>query len=343
MHAPLVFPISESSSSEVKSVGLKRLDVIELLRGIAALAVCWFHFTLVYPETSWVRHTGTYGRMGVDVFFVVSGFIIPYAMARSKYVISDYYLFLRKRFWRLYPPYFICLFMIVLLDNLSALVPGFKGGAPDFSVFRIFSNLIYGADFFGGPWIGLVFWTLAIEVQYYIFIGLIYGNLKSNFLSILTISSLIILSLSIPLRGMIFIYLGFFALGVAVFLKEENIITEPVFIYLSVISFASVANNFGLVEACVAISTSILIRFNRFKVNNVFLFFGMISYSLYLIHVPLGGRIVNFGRRYFSGDLSFLSMSLVATAICLLAAWFFYKYIELPSQKKSSEIRYLPR
>jgi peptidoglycan/LPS O-acetylase OafA/YrhL len=58
---------------------------------------------------------------------------------------------------------------------------------------------------------------------------------------------------------------------------------------------------------------------------------GGISYSLYLTHVPVGGRIVNLGRRYVSGPLAEVLLSLVALATCLAFAWLFYRVIEKPS------------
>ena len=66
-----------------------RITNLDLLRGLAALAVCIFHFdhdgALGVPSVSRVL---SYGYLGVQMFFVISGFIIPYSMLRSGYRLS---------------------------------------------------------------------------------------------------------------------------------------------------------------------------------------------------------------------------------------------------------------
>src|SRR5215210_4781626 len=69
----------------------ERIHGLDFLRGVASLAVCWFHltsFTYATPDGwfySALRRTGTYGWLGVEVFFVISGFVIPYSLHRAKY------------------------------------------------------------------------------------------------------------------------------------------------------------------------------------------------------------------------------------------------------------------
>jgi peptidoglycan/LPS O-acetylase OafA/YrhL len=58
---------------------------------------------------------------------------------------------------------------------------------------------------------------------------------------------------------------------------------------------------------------------------------GAISYSLYLLHVPIGGRIVNLGQRFGHGTLFDLTLSLAALAASLAAAFVFYRLIEAPA------------
>jgi len=74
--------------SSDRSVRLSRLDSVEFARGLAALAVCVFHFTkYLWPDDSVIRKAGSFGWAGVESFFVISGFIIPYAMERSGYAV----------------------------------------------------------------------------------------------------------------------------------------------------------------------------------------------------------------------------------------------------------------
>lgn len=62
--------------------------MVDLLRIVAAIGVMWFHFVVgsgPFLEGSWLQATGRYCWIGVDVFFVISGFIVPFALSRGGY------------------------------------------------------------------------------------------------------------------------------------------------------------------------------------------------------------------------------------------------------------------
>jgi peptidoglycan/LPS O-acetylase OafA/YrhL len=61
----------------------KKLEIISLLRVLAALGVAWFHFTngnVSFLDAGWLKNSGKYGWLGVEVFFVISGFVVPYSL-----------------------------------------------------------------------------------------------------------------------------------------------------------------------------------------------------------------------------------------------------------------------
>jgi peptidoglycan/LPS O-acetylase OafA/YrhL len=72
----------------------------------------------------------------------------------------------------------------------------------------------------------------------------------------------------------------------------------------------------------------------------VLVFLGFISYSLYLLHVPIGGRVINLaGRRPHTLPVE-LGAVTAAMAVSLMAAWLLYPMVERPSQKWSARFHY---
>ena len=69
-------------------------------------------------------------------------------------------------------------------------------------------------------------------------------------------------------------------------------------------------------------------------------FLGMISYSLYLIHVPIGAKLVNLGGRYVTGTLTSLALIAAALGVSILCAWALYFCVERPAQRWSSKVKY---
>ena len=114
---PLRSPANKSNPD------LGNVEVINALRGVAALVVMWFHFTrpsaLIPSENSSfysiLTWSGSWGWMGVEMFFAISGFILPYSMYRSRYQIRNLFSFLCKRITRLDPPYFASIVLALAL------------------------------------------------------------------------------------------------------------------------------------------------------------------------------------------------------------------------------------
>ena len=100
-----------------------KLNSIQFLRAVAALLVVYEHSmdVLVNYGVSWQQnfyHLNGFGCIGVDLFFVISGFIITYVA--SKYRGFDEGMqFLEKRFWRINPIYYIATIFCLIV----ALIP----------------------------------------------------------------------------------------------------------------------------------------------------------------------------------------------------------------------------
>jgi len=79
-------------------------------------------------------------------------------------------------------------------------------------------------------------------------------------------------------------------------------------------------------------ASSIIVGARRLRLSGVadrvLRFLGTISYSLYVVHVPIGGRVVNLGKRFIDGSAQELVLSLVALCISIAAAYIFYLAVE---------------
>jgi peptidoglycan/LPS O-acetylase OafA/YrhL len=316
-----------------------RLSNLDILRGLAALAVCFYHFDrdslfagTFYPEIA------KYGNLGVDVFFVISGFVIPLSLAASGFTIRGAWAFWVARFLRLYPAYLAAAILAVGLWYLSMLLPGFRGTAqPDLSFEKVFANLTMTCDFLHQDWYVVVAWTLAIEAQYYILVALTFPLLvhTNRFVRQGTLLVWLVMPLVFGVGPTVFTWTALFGMGLLIFLRNKDFLSELEFwIYLSLaVASQSVAKDFT--GAMVGLATVFVIRFvpqNRCK---WMIWIGSISYSLYLLHPLIGGRVMNFCERYsHSLPIKLLSIP-AALAASIGAASFLFYLIENPSHKLS--------
>lgn len=202
---------------------------------------------------------------------------------------------------RLEPPYIISVLLVVCLWELSAQAPGFAGASPDWSLLQILSHIAYAIPLTSFDWLQPVYWTLAYEFVFYILAGLLFtviGHLDFNRWPLLA-ALVIIASLGgfLPPLGLLFI------MGIAVFrriaLFEGRLKTILV---LAASGGAMAILEHGL-QASVGILTSLCILITASlnlttRVWRPFLWLGTISHSLYLVHIPVGGRVVNLLGRF---------------------------------------------
>ena len=131
----------------------KRMAELDALRGLAALGVVLFHFTLDHPEAS---RAFAWGATGVDLFFMISGFVILLTLERTR----DWKEFLVGRFSRLYPAYWVCV-------TLAALAVAARFGGEGLGA-RYAANLTMFQLYLGAADLDGSYWTLAIEMLFYL-------------------------------------------------------------------------------------------------------------------------------------------------------------------------------
>lgn len=163
--------------------GGRYIPEIDGLRFLAILPVVLFHvrnFLLVKtgssytiaPESDWLARLTAHGHYGVQLFFVISGFVLalPFAahslQGAPAVKLRDYYL---RRLTRLEPPYVLCLlicfglFVLAGKDSIRNLLPHLLAGL-------LYSHsLVYGKH----NVLNLITWSLEVEIQFYLLVPLL--------------------------------------------------------------------------------------------------------------------------------------------------------------------------
>jgi ABC-type polysaccharide/polyol phosphate transport system ATPase subunit/peptidoglycan/LPS O-acetylase OafA/YrhL len=149
-----------------------RLRELDLLRFVAAVAVMLHHFTGV-PQGSWngdpriifpgISTVTRFGHFGVNLFFLISGFVILMSVWRrtpGEFAIS--------RITRLFPAYWFS----VTLSFVLFMVPGLVG-EPSGTVTRFLPNLTMLQSGIGAGPMEVPYWTLWVELHFYVLVALL--------------------------------------------------------------------------------------------------------------------------------------------------------------------------
>ncbi len=140
----------------------ERIVELDGLRGIAALSVLLFHYTDRFPaifgdQVMNLPHA-TYGNLGVNLFFAISGFVIFMTLERNG-APRD---FVRSRFLRLFPAFWAAVLVSYVLLTLLGL-PRWSVSAADLAI-----NLTMLPELWHAVPVDGVYWTLQVELCFYV-------------------------------------------------------------------------------------------------------------------------------------------------------------------------------
>lgn len=324
-----------------------KIEILDSLRAFAALSVCVFHFVCItgYIHTKWILDFFYHLQFGVQLFFVISGFVIPWSMYHANFKLKYFFKFALKRFCRLEPPYIASLILAIFIiwgrdyflhtNNFSSLV-SFK---------RVALHFGYLIPFFENyKWLNDVYWTLAAEFQYYFLIALLFIPLiKSNlFLRIVICLGMIGLSFIGGSREFLPYWLPVFYIGIVIFLFKIKKINKIEF-YLTafvLFSFSFYHYHFGSVIYMLIAAVAIL-HYSQYKIY-VLNYLGKMSYSIYLVHLPIGLTLMNIMTHSFSNTFSGkIFVLLSGFVVTLISSYIMYLLVEKPSKKLSSSVKYV--
>jgi peptidoglycan/LPS O-acetylase OafA/YrhL len=326
-----------------KPVEARHIPVLDPIRGAAALAVCLFHFS-GGAGSELFKEVARYGTLGVTAFFVVSGFIIPYSMSRRRYRIHDASGFIVRRLKRLEPPYLASIGLVLALQWVSERTPGYQGTHSAYTAPQLLAHLGYLNAVLGYPWVNIVYWTLAVELQFYVFCALAFPLVSASSATI-RIASLLAMSLVglVGLRDICLLpnWLPLFALGMVTFQGFVGLLNRRQFWPTFTVLVVGCAWCLGSLIAAVGALTALTIFGCGTRALPKWLapvaWTGTISYSLYLIHAPIGVRVVNLMRRLPEGLDSPLLGVMAAFVISIVSAYAFWYVVERPSQQWSQQ------
>lgn len=328
------------------------------LRGWAAIYVMLFHYTFnLFPSIAIV----TNGYLAVDLFFVLSGFVMMMVYGISDFNFSHYKRFLKHRFARIYPTYFfwlvICLIVffycgfstktiltnLLLIQNIT-MSPSALGTSWSLSVeivlYICFPVLLWIVKKFS-PQVVCMSAITGLCAVAYVDLPLIYDEIRWN--GILDVSSC--KGLGSLLRGGCGFVLGMLSYKISQMLKQKNEMILNAFLYgvFLLIWILIQLKDFdvvlvGLFSALVALLPTVTAKKNlivRILSNKLSVFLGKISYALYLCHLVVFWYIID-RYEYFVVN-SFTSL-LSAILLSMVFATLSYRYIELPTRKKLRKI-----
>jgi len=333
-----------------------RIDFLDGMRGVAILLVIAFHaYTrwtdlVPYGESYAEIPLFHYGWLGVQLFFLISGFVIFMSLERSR----SFFHFVKKRWTRLFPAMAVVSMLVYLT------FPFFSDG-PSNAPTPV--DLIPGLTFLDprwwSAWLGIPvkslegpFWTLYVEFKFYIIAALLYFFAGRRFV-VPALTGMYLLALAATLFHHLpdfsflhvlkelsdqasFEHFGWFASGAAFYLyyrtKSPRWLVAAWLVGLAAVAILRDAHSlipplygtslltlFGLSMSFAPVQT--------FLRNPLFLFLGFVSYPLYLIHENAMISLTVKLSRIFPQIPGYL-YPWIAIASLLPLTWFIAKHVE---------------
>ncbi len=332
----------------------QRLRALDGLRGVAILLVMGFHY-FYHLESSYYKSTlypygetfsnvliFKYGYMGVELFFIISGFVIAMTLESSRSVID----FAIRRFVRIWPALIVSGILTFFLLNWSDapfalhrrqfwpnFLPSFTLTPPS-----LWSGWFPKADYVTG-----VYWSLVVEIRFYMIAAILFWLFSREKLArnLVIFTLVVYLARALLRRAMpgyngvydaLFIpdYLPWFAAGAVFYeLYKERLAKGAALIMLAVIYalIARVSTNYAIIgrdpvfASAAALAFMALFWFLATKPASMRLFevrplvwIGECSYSIYLYHYAVGMILIS----QVSKTIGLAPQLLLVAAISLL-------------------------
>ncbi|MEO9524251.1 MULTISPECIES: acyltransferase family protein [Marinobacter] len=322
-----------------------RLASLDALRGLAAIVVVLFHYLPYYDKLyghgfelpAILNSSLLFGRYGVHLFFILSGFVIFMTLERT----SKAGWFGLARAFRLLP----ALWAAIALTFISVHWLGPESRAVTFETALLNTTLLH--EYFGKQHVDGAYWSLVVEVTFYSWMALLFFNLRSwlQLRSALTIWIIISYAgvlwwkqippgIEFLVKDLVFVkYAPLFIAGMLIYRRHRYGDSSA---FDNSLLIASIGH--GLFAYKMPYSIFVLACFGVFALavygrlpwlaNRPMLWLGSLSYSLYLVHQNIGYGVIDLSYR--AGLPGWIGVGLALVTALGLAAVIHYS-VEKPA------------
>ena len=365
----------EDTSPKPGDAGAERFVFVDGLRAVAALMVMAYHMidctvmalplASIMPEN--LQILWTYGMHGVQIFFVISGFVIAHSLRNVEPTGKEIGNFIVRRQLRLDPPYWLTMAAILLLRATEGHFLGLKDRGA-FGPGVVGLNMLYLQNLTGITQIVGVGWTLCLEIQFYLVFILIMALARKisqaheRGVAAVLVFGLGLVSLAVsPDQPNVSIFLPFwfyFAAGVLCYWCVKGGLRPILFMVFAILMLVTMlvqrrspgflpevlnAEWVGLATALALFWAGRTGHLADWLGGRAFRYFGRISYSLYLVHFPLVSLVTRAGYK-LTGPNPWLGIcwNVVGAIMSVASADLFFRMVEQPSMRLAARFKRRP-